>query len=177
VSGGRLEHAIAAFLRQEFGASVAAIIGFVDILLDDARGQDLADFAPDLERMRGAAVQLSALIEGAVASSAAGDATARAHLQHDLRTPLNAIKGYGELLVEEASDKGRNTLLADLEKVLDLADRLLGEIDRIVEVSAATPIDIVGNVLQSIRPLGEAGLADPVAAASRIPGWCVNSIG
>jgi len=168
VSGGRLEHAVAAFLRQEFGASVAAIIGFVDILLDDARGHGLADFVPDLERMRGAAVQLSALIEEAVASGAAGDAPARAHLQHNLRTPLNAIKGYGELLVEEASDRGRNTSLADLEKVLDLADRLLGEIDRMVEVSAAPPIDIVGNVLQSIRPLGEAGLADPVAVASRI---------
>jgi CheY-like chemotaxis protein len=51
--------------------------------------------------------------------------------------------------------------------VLDLADRLLGEIDRIVEVSAAPPIDIVGNVLQSIRPLGEAGL-DTGAVASRI---------
>ncbi len=168
MSGGRLEHAVAAFLRQEFGASVAAIIGFVDILLDDARGHGLADFVPDLERMRGAAVQLSALIEEAVASGAAGDAPARAHLQHNLRTPLNAIKGYGELLVEEASDRGRNTSLADLEKVLGLADRLLGEIDRMVEVSAAPPIDIVGNVLQSIRPLGEAGLADPVAVASRI---------
>jgi len=168
VSGGRLEHAVAAFLRQEFGASIAAIIGFVDILLDDARGHGLADFVPDLERMRGAAVQLSALIEEAVASGAASDASLRTHLRHELRTPLNAIKGYGELLVEEASDRGRNTSLADLEKVLGLADRLLGEIDRMVEVSAAPPIDIVGNVLQSIRPLGEAGLADPVAVASRI---------
>src|SRR4029077_4662259 len=50
VSGGRLEHAVAAFLRQEFGASVAAIIGFVDILLDDAHGHDLGYFVPDLER-------------------------------------------------------------------------------------------------------------------------------
>jgi adenylate cyclase len=168
VSGGRIEHAVAAFLRQEFGASIAAIIGFVDILLDDSREHDLADFVPDLERMRGAAVQLSALIEEAVASGAAGDATARTHLRHELRTPLNAIKGYGELLVEEASDRGRNTSLADLEKVLDLADRLLGEIDRMVEASPAPPIDIVGNVLQSIRPLGEADLADPAAVASRI---------
>jgi adenylate cyclase len=168
VSGGRLEHAVAAFLRQEFGASVAAIIGFVDILLDDARGHDLADFVPDLKRMRGAAVQLSALIEEAVASGATGDVLDQTHLRHELRTPLNAIKGYGELLVEEASDRGRSGSLADLEKVLGLADRLLGEIDRMVEVSAAPSIDIVGNVLQSIRPLGEAGLANQAAVASRI---------
>jgi adenylate cyclase len=168
VSGGRLEHAVAAFLRQEFGASVAAIIGFVDILLDDARGQDLADFVPDLERMRGAAVQLSALIDDTVAQGATGDVLDQTRLRHELRTPLNAIKGYGELLAEEAGDRGQNSPLADLEKVLGLADRLLGEIDRIVEISAAPSIDIVGNVLQSIRPLGEAGLSDPVAAASRI---------
>jgi class 3 adenylate cyclase len=167
VSGGRLEHALAAFLRQEFGASIAAIIGFVDILLDDARGQDLADFVRDLERMRGAAVQLSALIEEAVASGA-GDEFFRTHLRHELRTPLNAIKGYGELLVEEASDRGRNPLLPDLQRVLDLADRLLGEIDRVVAASVARPIDIVGSVLQSIRPLGEGGRADPAAVASRI---------
>jgi CheY-like chemotaxis protein len=57
VSDRRLEHAIAAFLRQEFGAPVAAIIGFIDILIEDARRHDLADFVPDLERMREAGVQ------------------------------------------------------------------------------------------------------------------------
>ena len=167
MSGERLEHAVAAFLQQEFRASIAAIIGFVDILLDDARGHDLADFVPDLERMRAAAVQLSALIEEAVASGAANE-PARIHWRHELRTPLNAIKGYGELLLEEATERARNTSLADLEKVLRLADRLLGEIDRTVEISVAAPIDIVGNVIQSIRPLSQAGPVDPAAVARRI---------
>jgi adenylate cyclase len=167
VSGGRLEHAIAAFLREEFGASVAAVIGFVDILVEDARRHDLADFVPDLERMREAGVQLSALIAKALDSAQGGDGET-ARLRHDLRTPLNAIKGYGELLVEEARDRGHDTLLADLGKVLDLAERLLGEIDRIAETAAA-PIDIVGTVLQTIRPLGEADIAaDPSAVASHI---------
>jgi adenylate cyclase len=167
VSGGRLEHAIAAFLREEFGASVAAVIGFVDILVEDARRHDLADFVPDLERMREAGVQLSALIAKALDSAQGGDGET-ARLRHDLRTPLNAIKGYGELLVEEARDRGHDTLLADLGKVLDLAERLLGEIDRIGETAAA-PIDIVGTVLQTIRPLGEADIAaDPSAVASHI---------
>ena len=57
VSGARFEHAVAAFLRQEFSASVAAIIGFVDILLDDARKQGLEDFVSDLDRMRVAHVR------------------------------------------------------------------------------------------------------------------------
>jgi class 3 adenylate cyclase len=168
VSGGRLEHAIAAFLRQEFGASVAAVIGFVDILIEDARRYDLADLVADLERMREAGVQLSALIAQTVGSAQGGEGDI-ARLRHALRTPLNAIKGYGELLVEDARDSGRDTFLADLAKVLDLADRLLGEIDRIGETAAAPPIDIVGTVLQTIRPLGEGDIAaDPSALASHI---------
>jgi adenylate cyclase len=167
VSGGRLEHAVAAFLRQEFGASVAAIIGFVDILIEDARRHDLADVVPDLERMREAGVQLSALIAKAV-ETARGDEGGIARLRHDLRTPLNAIKGYGELLVEEARDSGQGALLIDLGKVLDLADRLLGEVDRMVEVVAAPPVEIVGNVLQTIKPLGDSEVADPSSVASRI---------
>jgi adenylate cyclase len=162
----RFERAVAAFLRQEFGASVAAIVGFIDILIEDAREQELAEFAPDLERMREAAVQLSAQIAQAVGGLREGkNETAR--LRHDLRTPLNAIKGYGELLVEEAQDAGRDTLLGDLGKVLDLADRLLGEIDRIGE-TAALPIDIVGTVLQTVRSLDDIAISDPNAVASHI---------
>jgi adenylate cyclase len=167
VSGGRLERAVAAFLRQEFGSSVAAIIGFVDILIEDARRHDLADVVPDLERMREAGVQLSALIAKAV-ETARGDEGGIARLRHDLRTPLNAIKGYGELLVEEARDSGQGALLIDLGKVLDLADRLLGEVDRMVEVVAAPPVEIVGNLLQTIKPLGDSEVADPSSVASRI---------
>ncbi len=52
--------------------------------------------------------------------------------------------------------------------MLNLAHRLLGEIDRTVEAAAALPIDIVGNVLQTIRPLGEADIPNPSGVASRI---------
>ena len=113
MSGGRLEHALAAFLRQEFGASVAAIIGFVDILIEDAHRPDFADCLADLQRMREAGAQLSALIARAVDTSQ-GDDAETARLRHELRTPLNAIQGYGELLVKEARHTGRETLLRTL---------------------------------------------------------------
>jgi class 3 adenylate cyclase len=166
VSGDCLEDAVAAFLRQEFDSSVAAIIGFLDILLEDAHRHNLADFIPDLQRMRTAGVQLSATIAQTVDLSARG-AGDTARLRHEFRTPLNAIKGYGELLVEEIRESRRDTLLTDLAKVLDLADRLLGEIDRVVETAAAS-MDIVGNVLQTIRSLAEADIADPNGPSSHI---------
>jgi adenylate cyclase len=168
MSDKRLEHALAALLRQEFGASAAAIIGFVDILIEDARRADLTNLASDLERMRVAGAQLSELISRTV-DSTQGTQGDVARLRHELRTPLNAIKGYGELLVEEAQDSGQTTFLTDLGKLLDLAQRLLGEIDRIGESAATPTIDIVSTVLRTIRPLGETEIvADPNAGASHI---------
>jgi class 3 adenylate cyclase/ActR/RegA family two-component response regulator len=168
VSGGRLEHAIAAFLRQGFSASIAAIVGFVDILIEDACGARLADLISDLARMRVAGAQLAELITE-VADPAQIAEAELAQLRHDLRTPLNAIKGYGELLVEEAQDSGHVGLLSDLGKVIDLTGRLLAEIDRIGEPAATPPVDIVGTVLRTIRPLGQAEIAaDPNAASSHI---------
>jgi CheY-like chemotaxis protein len=166
VSCGRLEHALAAFLRQEFGASVAAIIGFVEILIEDARRPGLEGCLPDLERMRSAATQLSTLVTQTVDASGSGPGET-ATLRHDLRTPLSAIKGYGELLVEEAQDRGQDALQQDLAKVVDLADRLLGEIDRLV--AAAMPsTDVVGNVLRAIKPLDAPDIGDRSAASGRI---------
>jgi adenylate cyclase len=165
VSGGRVDYAVTAVLRQEVGAPVAAVIGFVDILLEDARRNELAEFIPDLERMRDAAGQLSELIAEVTHFSQEGELT---NLRHDLRTPLNAIKGYGELLVEEAQDGGQEALLSDLGKVIELAGRLLGTIDRMVEVAAAPPVDIVGNILQKIKPLGDGDGSAADVVASRI---------
>jgi class 3 adenylate cyclase len=166
VSGARLEHALAAYLRQEFGASVAAIIGFVEILIEDAGRHGLEGYLPDLERMRSAATQLSMLVTQAVdaLSSGPGDT---ATLRHELRTPLNAIKGYGELLVEEAQDRGQEALQQDLAKVVDLADRLLGEIDRLV-AATVPPTNVVGNVLRAIKPLDAPDIVDRSAASGRI---------
>jgi class 3 adenylate cyclase/CheY-like chemotaxis protein len=167
VSGRRAEQIAAAFLREEFGAPAAAIIGFVDILLEDARKYGLDGCLPDLERMRSAAIQLSTLVAQAIDASESGPG-GLATLRHDLRTPLSAIKGYSELLVEEAQDQGYGALQEDLAKVVDLADRLLSEIDRLGEVTAAPPIDVVGNVLRVIKPLDATDIQDRSVASGRI---------
>jgi adenylate cyclase len=173
VSSGRFERALAAFLRQEFGSSVAAIIGYLDILIEDTQQQDLGEFIADLERMRLAGAQLSALIADAVSPSRRIGLD-RSQIRHDLRTPLNAIKGYGELLVEELRESGQEASLQDLGKVLDLADRLLTEIDRLADFADnetdtvdRPKVDVVNNLLQTIKPLGD-GTAILGAGSSRI---------
>ena len=153
-SGERLEQARTAYLREEFGASVGAIIGFVDMLLEDARQSAAEDLVPDLERMRRAGNDLAAMLHRA-AGGAAEEAD-RSRLRHDLRTPLNAIKGYGELLLEEAGEGG--ALAADLERVVEIADRLIGEVDDLLARSAAPgeaarPIEAVTSTLTAVKPL------------------------
>ena len=118
-AAGRLDQAVAASIRQEFGSPAGAIIGYLDILLEDARREGLESFVPDLARMRSAAGDLLGLI-GRIVDGAAGQLDP-GRLRHDLRTPLNAIKGYGELILEEARDGAPAALVKDLAAVLGLA--------------------------------------------------------
>ncbi|HEV2300377.1 MAG TPA: adenylate/guanylate cyclase domain-containing protein [Stellaceae bacterium] len=174
-SGERLEQARTAYLREEFGASVGAIVGFVDMLIEDAHHSEANDLVPDLERMRHAGTELAVLLERAAGSSGSGgEAIDPNRLRHDLRTPLNAIKGYGELLLEEAGDGGRALLVADLTRVVALAGRLIGEIDDLVARSAtpaearASPIAAVTSTLLAVKPLAGADAEDAGAPPSLI---------
>ncbi len=170
----RLERALTAFVRQEFGAPIAAIIGLTEILIEDARnnGDDL--LTPDLDRIRTGGLrlqdQLNQLVDLATRGSFefAGDVDGfKSRIRHDLRTPLNAIKGYSELILEEARDNGREDVVTDVGRILDAAEQLLGQIEKLVNLTVAsgtessqtsallgTPTrDLVGAIMQSIQPI------------------------
>jgi len=178
---GRLDQAVAAFVRQEFAAPASGIIGFVDILLEDTRRLGLEDLITDLDKMRTAAAQLLLLIERIVdgtaidGGSGLDEEAERGRLRHELRTPLNAIKGYGELILEDVQDTDHSAFLSDLRTVLDHADRLLADIDRLVGAGAAPtgpakapPTEIVSDVLRTIAPISTADGPTRLAQSSRI---------
>ena len=58
-----------------------------------------------------------------------------ASMSHELRTPLNAIIGYSEILMEEAEADGRETDIADIQRVLAAARQLLHLINDILDLS------------------------------------------
>ncbi len=169
----RAERALIAFVRQEFDAPVAAIIGFAEILLEDARRNDLATIVPDLERIRDAGLALQTLVGelldvGPAAAGAGLDAPGRRdQLRHDLRTPLNAVKGYGEMVMEEAHDGGHVSLRHDVGKLLQAADKMLSQIDAMIGLAAglgapdgdaavaatASSHNVVDRIMGSIQPL------------------------
>lgn len=58
-----------------------------------------------------------------------------ANMSHELRTPLNAIIGYSEMLVEDAEDAGRESELADLQKIRSAGKHLLALINDVLDLS------------------------------------------
>ncbi len=138
----RLKQALLAHVRQDFSAPVAAIVGYADILIEDAGRQGLAGFKPDLVKIRRAGIDLQKLIDGLLSPRSLRKRAAADHfeafsskLRHDLRTPMNAIKGYGEMLLEDAQDARAVSFVNDLEHILAASTRLLARIDALVKFS------------------------------------------
>jgi class 3 adenylate cyclase/CheY-like chemotaxis protein len=172
-SNERLSRTLAAFLRQEVQAPAMAVTEFLDMIIEDARKLQLTEPLADLERMRGASVQLNAFVKGIIQNSSSDrkeDETLEIfhrRLRHDLRTPLNAIKGYSELLIEDMEADAEHPLRADLEKLKESADQLLGQIDAMAalarqgdatpdgDINRAAQLDVVADVLRTIKPVDE----------------------
>jgi len=167
----RLSRTLTAFLRQEVLAPAGAVTAFLDMIIEDARRLQLNEPLADLDRMRSASVHLNTFVKSIIQGSASdhdkGETLDAFHrrLRHDLRTPLNAIKGYSELLIEDMEGDCEHPLRADLVKLKDSADQLLGQIDAMAALarqgdaaldgasSRAEQFDVVADVLRTIAPL------------------------
>ena len=172
----RLKEALLAHVRQDFSAPVGAIVGYAEILIEDAPRQGLERFLPDLTRVHQAGLALQELIDGlldpGIVKERAGAEpydSFHGRLRHDLRTPMNAIKGYGEMLLEDAEEVQAEAFTRDLETILGTAKRLLARIDDLVEFSrgnvlgAEVPDRLGKRLIDVIRPL-----PDAISAARRV---------
>lgn len=162
----RVQRALLAHLRQEFIAPAAAIVGYTEILLEDAKHLALDAYLPDLERIRSAGSALHALLQSVLAYEHTDDTVIfdQSKLRHDLRTPINAIKGYGEMLVEDAAAGSHDVLLADLDKLLSAADGMLKRIDALVdfrgdsaEGTGLRPHAGIGGVIEAVKAIRTVG--------------------
>jgi adenylate cyclase len=187
----RTERALVAYVRQELSAPATAVMGYAEILMDDAVKADCAKRTDDLRRILDASRTLHGLIlslldPATVHRIDGSEGLAEFHrtLRHDLRTPINTIKGYGEMLREDASDGSAETFGADLDKLLGETTLLLDRIDGLVTYSGgdaaasdgaartateiAAPASMVESLLNAVRPVAanEADLA--AARPSRI---------
>ncbi len=92
-----------------------------------------------------------------------------AWLAHELRTPLNCVLGYAELLCEQLGAPGRASLLADAERVRDLALHQIALLDDVLDLARlehgsvpirTEPVDgtrVLGDVAAAALPLVQKG--------------------
>lgn len=172
----RTERALVAYVRQELSAPAIAIMGYAEILMDDAVQANGGQLTDDLQRILDASRTLHRLILSLLdpatihrADGSADLAEYRRTLRHDLRTPINAIKGYGEMLREDAAEGGAEAFVADLDKLLGEATLLLDRIDGLVTFSGGdappsdgtdpavteipAPANMVESLLKAVRPI------------------------
>jgi class 3 adenylate cyclase len=92
------------------------IIGYCEMLMEQAEDEDLDVFIPDLDRIHSAGEQLLAVIDD-LCDPVAGRNIDEGKMHHQVRTPLNQVIGYAEMLQEQARELGLVSLIPDLEKV------------------------------------------------------------
>ncbi len=143
-----LKVALLAHVRQDFSAPVSAIVGYTEILIEDAPRYGLERFTADLGKMYQAGLGLQHLIDdlldpGVLAARAgeSGYDDFKGRLRHDLRTPITALKGYGEMLLEDAQDASADVFIDDLQKMLNAAKRLLARVDSLVEFASGDGVE------------------------------------
>jgi adenylate cyclase len=143
LDASRTQKAFLAHLRHELRTPINAMIGYSEMLLEDAAERGEADFIPDLQRIHTASNQLLARVNDILdpgrleAGQLARDLeTSGANLHQKLRTPLNAMIGYCEMLLEDAADRGQEDFIPDLRKIHLAAQRFLALIDDLVKVSS-----------------------------------------
>jgi signal transduction histidine kinase len=103
-------------------------------------------------------------------------------LAHELRTPLNCVLGYAELLCDQLAAPGRSSLLADAERVRDLALHQLALLDDVLDLARLEhgsvplrpePVDavrVLGVVAEAAFPLVQRG-GNRLCLAVEGEGW------
>jgi signal transduction histidine kinase/CheY-like chemotaxis protein len=86
-----------------------------------------------------------------------------ANMSHELRTPLNAVIGYTEVMREAAADEGRASDVADHDRVLSAAHRLLALVNQVLDLSKIE----AGRMTVDAERLAVASLIQDAVAIAR----------
>lgn len=157
-------------LKHELRTPLNHVIGYCEMLMEEAQDRHLAAFLPDLEHIHTAGRHLLAVINDLFdPNKAPAYRTSPSLFDHEIRTPLNQIIGYAEMLQEQAQDGGQAGWTGDLERIHVAARQLL---QRVVEHFGSTHEEfnalasaVPGMATTFVRRVPEAPSGIAVAAA------------
>jgi len=136
---GRAGRALLTHLRHELRTPLNAVIGYSELLLEEA---DAGEFDDGLRKMLTAGRELLAIVNDLldpalleVRISVRTTETLVVNMRHQLRTSLTTVSGYCELLLEEATETGRTAFTADLERIHRAAEKFLTLIDSVFDLA------------------------------------------
>jgi class 3 adenylate cyclase len=173
-------------LRHDLRTPASHILGYAEMLEEEAGDRHWTSFVTDLRRIQDAGRTLADRIRNELAPEkvAAGGVDLRL-LHADLRTPLNHALGYSEILLEQAESDGHPDLIPDLQRIHQAARdflRLMEE--RLVPEMMApstSPKDAVASLAEptalvlsregpSVRPSSEPDLGGVLLVVDDDPG-------
>ena len=159
-------------LKHELRTPLNHIIGYCEMLMEQAQDDGLDIFLADLNRIHSAGEQLLGVVDD-LCDPVAHRKIDEASMHHEVRTPLNQIIGYAEMLQEQAKELGYDSFASDLQKVHTAGRHLL---DLIVEnfVSIQVNSDAVGNDL-AMPKRHQAFARDPTATQNKVVGTAVGT--
>lgn len=112
-------------LRHALRTPLNQIIGYCEMLMESAEEFGANAILRDLKRIHTSGGQLLALINDALAPWKVETGKIDVEtMRRDMRVPLNAIIGYAELCLDESTQVGKESLVADLKKILKAANNL-----------------------------------------------------
>jgi class 3 adenylate cyclase len=155
-SGGKLS---LAKIRHGLRTPINHIIGYAELLQEDAAAKLPAGFITDLEKIRSGGNILLAQINQHFSEDRFCAAAPDLHvLGHELRTPVNYIIGYGEMLAEQCDEAGQPEFKSDLAKIVSAAQAWLALIEEHFGEPAGSP---------SAKPITNPGSSGSTASFER----------
>ncbi len=134
-------------LRHELRTPLNHIIGYCEMLIEQAQDEGLEVFIADLDRIHSAGKRLLGVIDDLcdpVASRKIDEGT----MHHEVRTPLDQVIGYAEMLQEQAEELGRDSFISDFQKVHTAGRHLL---NLIIENFPSTQLDSCQRISGAAR--------------------------
>jgi CheY-like chemotaxis protein len=125
VSGNGLPAEALAELRHDLRTPLNHVIGYAEMLLEDATGADAADARTQLESTLAAAREALGLINATLGTAKGAGREDVARLYEALRPPRGRIMAAAAALLAGPGASAEGTFTADVRKILSAAERLV----------------------------------------------------
>ncbi len=142
-----------ASMRHDLRTPVNAIIGYSEMLLEDAKDTERNGFVFDLKNIHKAGKHSLSLISQILDSSKIDSSIkdidldiCKVNIHYELRTPLNIIIGYSEMLLEDAEEFGYVDFISDLQKIHKAGNNLLDIIKNVLKGSKYENVTVTHDI-------------------------------